>query len=267
MSVVLPFRYGLNKNEQRKEKIVVSFTSYPERFQFVPKVFKTICWQSMRPDKIILYLCKSECKDGLPKPIRDLSKYGLEIEMVEDNLKPHKKYYYSMQKYPNDIVITIDDDILYPHNMIKELYASYLRYPDCISAARVHLMTRDKVGKLKNYNEWLWEYKKYKTPKHCLFATDGAGVLFPPHILIRETFDKENIFALCLNADDIWLKFMEIKGDKRVVYVPKANPKLCVIKKSQKDGLNKTNVFENANDTYIKKVMEYYQISDDIIWK
>ena len=83
-------------------------------------------------------------------------------------------------------------------------------------------MKGDKVGKLKNYNEWLWEYKKCRVPKHCLFATDGAGVLFPPHILMKETFDKENIVALCLNADDIWLKCMEIKSDKRVVYVPKA---------------------------------------------
>ena len=43
-------------------------------------------------------------------------------------------------------------------------------------------------------------------------------------------------------------------------------PQLCVIKKLQKSGLSKTNVLENENDIYIKKVMEYYQISDDDIF-
>ena len=30
-----------------------------------------------------------------------------------DDLKPHKKYFFAFKEYPNDLVITIDDDVLY----------------------------------------------------------------------------------------------------------------------------------------------------------
>lgn len=260
--LLLPFRYGLNNKEQRVEKIIVSFTSYPKRFEYVPIVFKSICWQSMKPDKIILYLCQDECSGNIPEHIKTLSRYGLKIVFVEDNLKPHTKYFYSMQEYPNDIIITIDDDILYPKNMIQRLHNSYLKYPDCISAARVHQIKKDEKGRILRYNDWNLEYKKYKIPSHGLFATGVGGCLYPPHSLPAAAFDKENIYRLCLNADDVWLKFMELLNHKQVVYVPNANDCICVVKNSQIGGLCEKNLSEGENDIYIKNVMEYYQISD-----
>ena len=35
-----------------------------------------------------------------------------------------------MQKYPYDIIITIDDDIIYEKNTVELLYKSYLKYPN-----------------------------------------------------------------------------------------------------------------------------------------
>lgn len=42
-----------------------------------------------------------------------------------------------MQEYPNNIVITIDDDLLYEKDMIKLLMRSYEKYPNVVSAKRV----------------------------------------------------------------------------------------------------------------------------------
>ncbi len=265
VNAVSPYGYGLNTSEQRRKKIIVSFTSYPDRFRFIPAVFKSICRQSMKPDKVILYLCRSECDDYLPDSITNLIQYGLKIVMVKENFKPHNKYFYSMQEYPNDIIITIDDDILYPRNMIKELYASYIKYPNCISASRVHLIKKDSNGKIRGYKEWDWEYRECYVPSHMLIATGVGGVLYPPYSLPTETFNKECISTLCLKADDIWLKFMAVMNDMRVVYVPKANPWICSIRRAQKNGLYKTNVLARENDICINNVMKYYGISSDAI--
>lgn len=257
----LPYKNGLNNTENRKSKIIVSLTSYPERVKLVPIAIKSILYQSMKPDKIILYLSQEECSDMLLKEIRPLEQYGLIIRTVADNLKPHNKYFYCMQEYLNDIVITIDDDVIYPPQMIKTLYNYYLKYPNCIIASRVHHITTDTKGALKPYNEWDYEYKKCLDPSHSLIATGVGGVLYPPHILSNLAYNKEKIIELCLNADDIWLKYMEILNGKKVIYAKNANNHRWYIDKSSKQGLAISNVQFGQNDIYIKQMSEYYGIS------
>lgn len=255
----LPYRKGINLCEQRSKKIIVSFTSYPKRFGSVPLTVKTILYQSYKPDKIILYLSKEECSE-IPAGLLELQKYGLDIVLVDENLKPHKKYFYSMLEYPDDIIITIDDDILYPRNMLKKLYKSYMKYPLCISAARVHHIKK-KNGKLCKYNDWDYQYRKRCEPSHMLFATNGGGTLFPPHLLPELTFNSECIKSLCINADDVWLKFMELINGIKVVYVPWANRNIWNNGRFGQDGLYILNVGSDQNDKYIEDISRFLNIS------
>ena len=174
----------------------------------------------MKPDLILLYLARDEAKDesGLPSSVLELTKYGIQIFFVDDNLKPHKKYYYTMKNYPNSIIITVDDDIIYDKNLVSDLYASYVKYPAAVSARRVHKIVKDKNNNLLPYTKWLYEYKKETIPSFNLFTTGVGGVLYPPGILPPETFDVEKIKELCLDADDVWLKFMELKNKIPVVW-------------------------------------------------
>ena len=38
---------------------------------------------------------------------------GLEIIFVSDELACHNKYYYAFQQYSDDVIITVDDDVIY----------------------------------------------------------------------------------------------------------------------------------------------------------
>lgn len=255
---VLPYKYGLNTSKNRSEKLVVSFTSYPQRFDNIRLTIKTILYQSFKPDKIILYLSKEECnEDSIPSQILKLQKYGLKIVYVDKNLKPHKKYYYSMLNYSEDIIVTIDDDILYPRNFLKSLYKSYKKYPDCISAARVHLIQKNNKGIVDEYNKWVYECQEIEEPSYWLFPTGAGGILYPPHILPKETFQIDVIEKICLGADDIWLKYMETLAQKKVVYVAEANKYLCPNLKTEKEGLFLENVKLGKNDEYLKKIGNY----------
>lgn len=69
----------------------------------------------------------------------DLQKYGLEIRFCDD-LRSHKKYYFAMQEYPEDIVILFDDDMFYPKNTIKKLYELYKKFPSDICAINTQVM-------------------------------------------------------------------------------------------------------------------------------
>ena len=142
------------------------------------------------------------------------------------------------------------------------LYESYLKFPNEVSAIRVHKITfnQDKINKYKN---WIMEYKGKDSliPSHYLCATGVGGVLYPPHIMPKETFNKENIKNLSLSADDLWLKVMQIKYKIKVVKALEKNYYLFVIKNSQSIALNKTNVDKCENDRVLSNLLNYYEIN------
>ena len=53
---------GLN-HEPRKEKVIVSLTSFPARLNVVHYGIKALMCQTYKPDRIILWLTEEECKD------------------------------------------------------------------------------------------------------------------------------------------------------------------------------------------------------------
>ena len=165
------------------------------------------------------------------------------------DIKSHKKYFYVMQKYPYDIIITIDDDIIYENNTIEILYKNYIKYPNEISAKRVHKIKFKKNGISLPYKKWHKGYKLLTTPSFNLMATTGAGTLFPPNIL-KIYYSMIYDILNCITSDDIFLKYIENKLKIKVIWVP--NNKLLGLKNIYKKGLfNKQNI--SGNDKCLKK--------------
>lgn len=255
--------YGLNQTERREKKVIVSLTSFPERFSTLHICIKSLLRQSYKPDKIILYLGDDALNMQLSENVLDLVQFGLEIAHRPDNLKPHKKYFYAMQEYPNDVIITVDDDIIYERNMLSSLVSSYFSHPNAVSARRVHKMTKGADGIIEPYMQFNHECRTEKDPSMSLVATGVAGILYPPSCLPCEAFNINSIKKLCLNADDIWLKFMQIKNNIPVVWVPSGRLKsvLINIPQTQHVALAKTNTGLNGeNDLYISKLEKYFNI-------
>ena len=49
------------------------------------------------------------------------SNNGIEILPCEEDLKGHKKYFYTMKKYPGIPVILVDDDVIFYDNLVESL--------------------------------------------------------------------------------------------------------------------------------------------------
>ena len=240
--------------------VVVSLTSFEPRFKNLHLVLKSLLNQSFRPEKIILYLDKTVSLDSLPVEILALQKFGVEIRNICEDYVCHKKYFYSMQEFPDKCIVTVDDDVIYSRNLIKKLYSSYLKYPGCVSAMRVHLITYDENGKCNPYNEWHWNYKKLLEPSPKLVSTGVGGVLYPPSVMPSETFAPQVFSKLCLGADDIWLKFNELNNGIDVVRVPSLLPSYYMTDTSRIGDLRKANVIERRNDLYIHNCEEFFSI-------
>lgn len=248
---------GLYDGEPRDKKIIVSMTSYPDRIKIVPYVLQSLLRQTVKPDKIILYLSREQFpEERLPRVLTKAERYGLDIIFKDDDLKPHKKYFYSMQEFPEDLIVTVDDDVVYHPKMIERLYKSYTLHPDCVSASRVHKMRFDLFGKILPYNSWHHNFKRIGIESMRLVATGVGGVLYPPHSVHPLTFNSENIKKISLTADDLWLKIMEVLQGTKVVLASK-DATYDIIQESQEKALWITNVDGEGNDVQLNNILEY----------
>lgn len=249
---------GLNTTDKRDKKIIVSVTTIPPRIKKIQQVMMRMLTQTVRPDRIVIYLGNSQF-EGKKLPVflkLQMELFGVEVRYVED-IGPHTKYFWAMKEFPNDLIVTVDDDIRYPNDMIEELYNSYKKHPNCVSARRCHLITFDEQGVIKKYTDWKYKYSDLiDTPSMLLFPTGVGGVLYPPGLVHSETFNLENLKKLALKNDDIWLKFMEVMNNVPVVMTKPFTIKH--VKGSQKVALNQENVAGNRNDIIVKDIVTAY---------
>lgn len=254
--------YGVTK-EKREVQIVVSFTSFGSRIETIPLMLERIMNQTVKPDRIVMYLSKENfpgMESDLPERVLDMRALGLEIRWCDDDMKSYKKLLPALKDFPDDIIITIDDDLYYELDMIEKLYNSYKKYPNAISATRTHRLTFNEQRQLLPYNEWEKEYADEKhVPHNDVMATTGAGTLFPPHIFPKEVFNTKNIKDLCPMADDVWVMVMAMLNEIPVV-PPASKKKLKYISGTQTERLWDVNIYEN--DIQIQKMLEMYGIME-----
>ncbi|MBR1673039.1 MAG: hypothetical protein IJ702_08930, partial [Fretibacterium sp.] len=213
--------------------------------------------QTMKPDKIILWLGEKEFSGKkLPRIFRKLLDYGVEVQFRED-VGPHTKYFYAVQEYPEDIIITIDDDVLYGPALVESLYRSYQKHPDCVSASCIYKMKFDARGAVMKYDDWEQNYiDPMYLESHQYFALGVGGVLYPSQSLPQETFNLPALKQYSFHQDDIWLKFMEVINDTKVVFAPNKTSN-HIISVSQATALWRTNCI-GGNDEQLAIMIDAY---------
>lgn len=241
--------------------ITISFTTYPARVKWLPIVIGSIIRQSRRPDRVVLYLSKKQFPDSQNCILNRIKKQGVVIKYVDGDIRSHKKYFYAMQEYSGNLIITIDDDIIYDRNMIDDLYKSFIKHPKAVSAKRVHKITFRDDKSPKPYLEWEIDTKeKIDIESYDLIATGCGGVLYPPGCLDNRYLNKDIFIDKCLYADDLWLKIMELLNGTPVVLVKSKNYKLNHIWDTECNGLALENVDESGNDVQFEAICRHFNI-------
>lgn len=255
-------------NKNRNPKLIVSLTSYKKRFPTLALCLKSLLNQTLLPDHMVLYLSNNEKKEDLPSEVKDLQKYGLEIKFVDLDLKPHKKYYYAMREFPNDIIITVDDDMIYDKNLIRNLYLMYQQFPNCVVSARAHKIVL-KDNKIIDYSDWHQCYFPKKSSPSFLFMPTGVGgVLYPPHLLNLNILLNLDYINKYIDVDDLWLKNVEIlSGVPTVICDANLEKNRIEIPSAQKVGLAKKNVDLGQNNVKIEELDKDFNISCELINK
>ncbi len=241
---------------QGEKKIIVSLTSFPGRITTVWMVVECMLRQTVKPDAIILYLSKKQFSsmDVLPDSLKRRIGNIFQIKLVENDFRSHKKYFYAFLEYPDDIVITIDDDIFYPTKMIEDLINQHKKNPDAIICRYGCKISYDKDGNLLPYTFWEESYNYHKIN----FFGSGGGTLFTPSKLYKDVTDINLAVKLCPLADDVWLNAMVRLKHLDVICITR-NLILPIFSDSKESLCSINNGEKNMNDVQLRNVIDYYK--------
>ena len=253
---------GISKDKYCNHDIIVSLTTYNKRIYDVHLTIASIMEQTMKANRIILWLDYSFEHQTLPQALQILQKKGLEIKFCKD-IRSYKKLIPSLQNFPDDIIITIDDDVLYDFDLLEKLITAYIKDPSYIYCNRQHIMRKGEKGKLLPYKNWTWASSNYEA-NIMNFPTGVGGILYPPHSLDQEVFNESVFLDICKYADDVWFKAMAMKKGtlSRKVYThSNTSTDYIEIDNVQDIGLRNINTLgEGLNDKQIEAVFNKYNL-------
>lgn len=246
-----------------KQRLIVSLTSFPAAIPYAVQAIRSILNGSLLPDKIVLYLDTQKYPDKqLPSELEVLKSECsfFEVRFDSRDIRSYKKLLPALEDFPEDIIITIDDDIKYHKNMLKELVEVHKILPDSIIAHRVRKVKPQKpYSKWRKYKWYDFIFKKYHF-SHLAMQTGVGGVLYPPHSLDSKMLDPDVFTKLAPTTDDIWFWLAAVSHGTYVVPVPFGKTRALEVGKPNELSLKTINV--NPNDDRNRKafdmVLEYY---------
>ncbi|MBM6856393.1 glycosyltransferase family 2 protein [Caecibacteroides pullorum] len=258
---------SLPTKKKAEGRYIVSLTSYGRRVKTSVVYYSivSILRQSMPPDHIVLCLDKTLWNDGnLPPKLKKLKHKGLEVLYCED-MRSYTKLIPSLKKYPNDYIITVDDDIIYTRDTIERLTHASNKTPDaicCLNASKPII----KNGYAAMYENWM-QYKKNTIGYNLIFPCGVGGVLYPPHSLDLLAMDDKMFKKLCPYADDVWFWYCGMLKQtlKHVVYKHKSDYSFDALYQYFHRGtaLTHSNRYEHQNDNQIRTVFDYFGVRLD----
>mgnify|MGYP004686634221 CR=1 FL=1 len=241
-------------------QVIVSLTTYGLRIFDVYLTIESLLNQTFPPNRILLWLSEEEKGNDLPELLLKQQRRGLEIMYYKDILS-YKKLIPSLKLFPNDVIITVDDDVIYTVDALEFLIKSSKANPNCICANWCMRIKLNHTGIPKSYG--LWDSIGItEKPSKLNFPIGCAGVLYPPHCLSDHVFDESTFMNICKFADDIWFKAMALmNGSNSIMTTHNAHEFMYYDNPLWQDmGLTPKNIKLDMNDTQFKAVLDNYNL-------
>lgn len=229
---------------------MVSLTTYGARAQKVFLAIESIGCGQVLPSRLVLWIDHALLAKGLPIELERLVARGLEVKGTED-VYSHKKYFPQVMSdpAPSRLLVTADDDVIYPRHWLAGLVEGSSLLPSAISCFRAHRMHLAPDGTVAPYREW---HRCNSVLPHALnFLTGSSGVAYPVSMQMALRDAGDAFLACCPKADDIWLNVIALRTGIPVRQITPHPRRFLELPGSQAQGLARSNVGGGANDRQI----------------
>lgn len=211
------------KSSNQREEVIVSLTSFPAAIKYAIPTIESLLKGSVLPDRIVLYLTYSQFGDkGLPPELMALVEENpiFEVRNYDRDIRSYRKLIPALADFPEAVIVTVDDDVCYHKDMLRDLLRLHREFPDTVLA---HRAKRIKPGKpYKTWSKYRWYdflfcrvHSGYKN-----IQTGVGGVLYPKDSLKKEMLDADLFTSIAPTADDIWFWAAAVANGVPVMPVP-----------------------------------------------
>lgn len=235
---------------------VVSLTTFGRRTRSCHLAVEAITRGVARPGRLVLWVDDEAVAANPPAPLRRLVARGLEVRRTED-WGPHKKYYPAVRDpgfCSGRLLITADDDVLYPRWWLDALLSAAARTPGVVVALRARTIVVT-AGGLAPYATW--PLRDTDAASWTAFPTGVSGVCYPPAFQAALRSEGEGFVPTTPRADDIWLHYV---ANKHGVPMRQATAKACEfwdLPRTQWGALSATNSDQGGNDHQLAALYDH----------
>lgn len=236
----------------------VSMTTYPPRVASAAMTLESILSGRRRPDAVTVVLARSQFGGQVPGELRQLCDRGVEILWTGCDLRSYKKLLPTIAAHPDQVIVTADDDCLYPRWWLDRLVVAHEHQPQAILGLRGE---RIQVSGRRFAPYRSWPRATSHTPANLTLLTGIGGILYPPGRLPAQVTDSETALRLAPTADDLWFKAMALLGgvatrmatDEALDYPPTFGNR-------DARGLAATNVDGGANERQFAALLDHFEL-------
>lgn len=237
--------------------VVVSLASIPSRLGIVDITIRSILNQSILPQKVVLWL-HEDLETQIPSRLSELVG-DLFIIKYSTYTSSHRKLVETLKVFPDTVVVTCDDDMMYRKNWLSKLYEAHQQHPGKIIANQTRCITYSDSGELLPYKHWV-SGSKSCSDKLSTLPIGASGTLYPISSLDPQVYDQSLFLELAPKADDLWFKAMALLKGTQSIQAHNSGKEPVPIWGSQKVSLKKTNITEDKNRTQWLALTDYYKL-------
>lgn len=252
-------------NNQNIIRLVVSLTSYGKRVtDALPYTLYSLLHQNILPYRIAVYLDEDHWSEAnLPTVLKEFQRMGVEFYYVED-LRSYKKLIPALPMFPDNPILTVDDDLYYHENFIESFVNSYIWSDKHTVLGTVGRLVSFKDGKLLPYTQW--DTTRIGDVSRPVSFFGCGGCLYPPHVFDEEILNKKIFQRLAPTADDLWFWAMEQRCGVKTQLLPNFRTKLYTsVNRIEEYDLTQQGTLMYLNDTLgrndeqLNALLEYYE--------
>ena len=236
-------------------KYIVSFTTFGPRVENSFEMIQSLKAQQFQDFRIVMTLYKDDVKHIGPNMKMLIDSGEVELIVADKDLGSHLKYFYAMKKYPNQPIITVDDDRKYKDTALKYLVDAH------------EILVKNNIKAIVcNWGTRLWRTMQFVPPMTSWpllnlgelskqgLAEGFMGVLYPAACF--SNLDKYmELIEMMPHDDDLILKAIGIK-EKVPVFrslMPVRNPEENNVQAQMAFNLhNNENTWKKRNENVAK---------------
>jgi len=241
------------------QKIIISLTILPSRLKNSQKCIQSLLSQDTKPDAIYIWHPQNCRRDKtvvkeMPPYLQNPLIHNLKVE----DMGPITKILPSLKKEWNNkdtIIITADDDVIYPKNWVSGLVEASDKSPNSVFCYRGRNF-RDKQNPLYAHTNLVGGHRVKKNTEVDI-VTGTWGALYKPQFFKEEFFDVD-LSSKFFFVDDIWISGQLKKHGVKAYVTHTPNP-ITPDENNNVTSLWEINRVSDNNDYGIQYFKEYFK--------